>query len=573
MLVGNAIGIPFSKALRRGIPRVGLVGMYTPAHKRNLAKWSHEIAKWSQVRGFIAGNKFIEDTTLGIHHVTQAITVVANKEYRFSVIAKAGERHFLRFAGNRIFNLQNGTITGITSGSTIEHLGDGVYLCSGTITPAGTTAYLDIIIRKESGSDTYEGDGVSGVFIYAVQYEPLALAGSLSSDFKFNQDNQTLWNEHKTPLNVTNFVQNGNFTNGVTGWSGSSATNSVSDNTLTNTGTPDSTGTCWLTQSPSRPYANDMNKKMYIRGRLRVTNSVCSRMRFYIFDDTTITIREISSPIHNAWYICSGVVTVTTNSMWGIYVSQEYPSHSRLGKELQAQEIMAINLTALFGAGNEPTAVQCDRMFANWFDGTVNMPLPLMPGQLGSTTGADVNDPAWTGNSLLFATDDYVQMPIPFDVSGDWTIYIVVKRDNMPSANEAIISLGNSSVNTQYIYLYKRSDISRFTFSYLNDAGQGVWSNLDALDGYRLLKMEKKNNQVRLKDVGANLSTAYSNCPASPQSLSRAALGVFGRTTNTNYLNGEIAYYMPYNRATTDAEDLRIYKALKKELAQRGIAI
>jgi len=43
---------------------------------------------------------------------------------------------------------------------------------------------------------------------------------------------------------------------------------------------------------------------------------------------------------------------------------------NNVGDYLKLDNIMFIDLTATFGAGNEPTKEQCDKMFANWFDGT-----------------------------------------------------------------------------------------------------------------------------------------------------------------------------------------------------------
>src|SRR5699024_9027657 len=38
--------------------------------------------------------------------------------------------------------------------------------------------------------------------------------------------------------------------------------------------------------------------------------------------------------------------------------------------KLNADNFLAIDLTSAFGAGNEPTKEECDKIFANWFDGT-----------------------------------------------------------------------------------------------------------------------------------------------------------------------------------------------------------
>ncbi len=50
-------------------------------------------------------------------------------------------------------------------------------------------------------------------------------------------------------------------------------------------------------------------------------------------------------------------------------------------------------------------------------------------------------------------------------------------------------------------------------------------------------------------------------------------LGALGRSSYTNFLNGEIAHYMPYSRATSDAEDMRIHNHLRISLSRREISI
>jgi hypothetical protein len=41
--------------------------------------------------------------------------------------------------------------------------------------------------------------------------------------------------------------------------------------------------------------------------------------------------------------------------------------------EVQTMNMFMINLTSVFGAGNEPTQAQCDVIFANWYEGTMGI--------------------------------------------------------------------------------------------------------------------------------------------------------------------------------------------------------
>ena len=60
--------------------------------------------------------------------------------------------------------------------------------------------------------------------------------------------------------------------------------------------------------------------------------------------------------------------------------------------EVQAKYILLLDLTAVFGSGNEPTAAVMDAYLARWangwFDGTVNLALqPRQFGEIGQRNG------------------------------------------------------------------------------------------------------------------------------------------------------------------------------------------
>ena len=160
-----------------------------------------------------------------------------------------------------------------------------------------------------------------------------------------------------TYLPITNLVGNGDFSNGATGWYGASATNiSVSDGKLKVIATA-----------------------QYGRAYTSIPNTVIGHM-----------------------YYCSVVINGTANAnYYGIYNHESYlaTSGGRLSNvktatsvqstfsigdnrtsgwtECTVDYVSVIDLTATFGAGNEPTVAQMDAMLSrfpnSWLAGTVNL--------------------------------------------------------------------------------------------------------------------------------------------------------------------------------------------------------
>lgn len=173
---------------------------------------------------------------------------------------------------------------------------------------------------------------------------------------------------------TTNLVPNGNFSNGLTGWIvESGATGVVSNNKLTLTGD----GTSAFVRSRVT-ISMASGKKYYSRARARVLDSSCQMLRLYHTGASTLYSKDLNLPIKDQWYELSGVVTTVEPSPTTVMVSGVYAdSAAALGKVVEIQYVSAIDLTAIFGAGKEPTAAEMDRILArftnSWFDGTKNL--------------------------------------------------------------------------------------------------------------------------------------------------------------------------------------------------------
>ncbi|CZR03334.1 BppU family phage baseplate upper protein [Trichococcus collinsii] len=183
-----------------------------------------------------------------------------------------------------------------------------------------------------------------------------------------------------------NEITNGEFSNGTNGWVGSNATISAASNILSVVGSGSSINPrvkpvqlLNIVASPGR--------KMYIRYKARVTNSLCTALNCFI--DMSVSgggfasalgMPSTPNPVLNQWYNIAGIVTFSSVDVGSPFVS---PMHSYVdlatatGKVMELQNLLTIDLTATFGAGNEPTVEQMDAIMAkfenSWFDGTKNL--------------------------------------------------------------------------------------------------------------------------------------------------------------------------------------------------------
>lgn len=177
---------------------------------------------------------------------------------------------------------------------------------------------------------------------------------------------------------LTNIVTNGNFANGTTGWTALQSTINANDNVLSITGS--GVGVSPLSSEfTSTPWAN--GKKIYLRAEARVTNSVCSQIQANLRHSTGNQLSAVTaSPVQNQWYTVSGVGTsgVATENIEIRLVHVYASAATANGKVMEVQGVLAIDLTAIFGAGNEPTSAQMDRWFTvfniSWFNTTRQIP-------------------------------------------------------------------------------------------------------------------------------------------------------------------------------------------------------
>lgn len=160
----------------------------------------------------------------------------------------------------------------------------------------------------------------------------------------------------------TNLVTNGNFAGGTTGW----INNSYATFTVTN-----GIATLLANSQYDNIYQNiatnvGVGAKFY----------ACAYLMAGAADALKIMINDSEVSSNTATHTGSGTferVSVIHTSTAGTVIRVKVQDFRASNWDnVYAKEVFAIDLTALFGAGNEPTQAWCDLNIPNWFDGTLS---------------------------------------------------------------------------------------------------------------------------------------------------------------------------------------------------------
>lgn len=173
----------------------------------------------------------------------------------------------------------------------------------------------------------------------------------------------------KRAVRAMNFITNGNFVNGTTGWDDSSATHSVSNNILTLTGNGSAS---YIRTSKDTEYKPPLNAKVFVRARMRCTNAVASNIYIMLRDEMSTVLGNvggISSPVQNQWYVVSEFLTMPqlANNLRIYPYTTFVDSATQNGKIVELQEVMCIDMTA--HGLDSLTADEMNSLFPVWFGG------------------------------------------------------------------------------------------------------------------------------------------------------------------------------------------------------------
>ena len=155
-----------------------------------------------------------------------------------------------------------------------------------------------------------------------------------------------------------NIVLNGDFSKGSTSWGGSKCTYAMANNQCLFTATEQ----YGVVIQTIVNYANYKSHKLYFAALIKVADS---NEVFYLNDGTT-QVGGSTPAVYGAFSSTSNVMTISSAATTLVIRLQD--NRAAGWTEIGLKNIMCIDLTSLFGAGNEPSKATCDTLFATWFD-------------------------------------------------------------------------------------------------------------------------------------------------------------------------------------------------------------
>jgi hypothetical protein len=121
--------------------------------------------------GTLNAEKITESNSSSKHQIFTSIS--SYTELTISFFAKKEERSFISVEksswGSTIFDLNNGSV--VSGIGNVVYFGNGWYRCSATYTASTPQSQFYIMLMKDGSTNNYQGDGVSGLYLWGVQAE------------------------------------------------------------------------------------------------------------------------------------------------------------------------------------------------------------------------------------------------------------------------------------------------------------------------------------------------------------------------------------------------------------------
>ena len=192
-------------------PNTSAYPLYNPTTPKNLAGFTEDFSGtgWTRVNllangsgsvanavvnpvnGLQTADLIVESTANGYHSVYRSFTSVANTPYLWSAYVKPAGRTIVQIAAQATTNVHivefnltgSGTATTRSGSGTaaITALSDGWYRISTIATATGSgTAYWQIDLCNAANTNSYTGDGTSGIYLWGAQLSDSASLDSYS---------------------------------------------------------------------------------------------------------------------------------------------------------------------------------------------------------------------------------------------------------------------------------------------------------------------------------------------------------------------------------------------------------
>ena len=195
-------------------------------------------------------------------------------------------------------------------------------------------------------------------------------------------------------------------------------------------------------------------------------------------------------------------------------------------------------------------------------------------GQLGSTTGADTNDPLWTNRRLSFSgVDDYLLTPSEVTSGAAALTLQIVFKKTIGSATSVQRALFGHNAGGSYIRFFSDTTIGFWLVASVSS--QFIQGPAGAITDDGLWKMMTfRWNSGTVQDQFLNKSDRLVFNDTNPSDGTHTSTyRTIGMYDTSRYFDGEIASALCYRRLLTRAEVAQNYVWLKSTLARRGIAL
>jgi hypothetical protein len=553
---------------------VGALQPYYPTTVKNLLGFTQEFdnAAWTKVRssidaikviapdGSVTGQKLVENTDNNTHILSRVITTTA-APHTLSFYAKASERSFVRgllFDGTSFytayFDLTTGvvgTLSGVGTAATITNAGNGWFRCSITATTAASGASQFVVrTATANGTDSYTGDGTSGIFIWGAQlsdsasldpyvYNPgAAPAAAAYYGPRFDYDPVTLAprglliEEARTNLSTNSVL--------ASAWGAASNASYVDAQALA----PDGTNTAWLLRedtanavhfgsmvSITHSYVSGttytVSRFLKASGRTLVSvylpaGAFASNGRVAVFDLSSGTVVSTETGVTasiqnfgNGWYRCATTATANASIIAHAGGSALGGGAAYLGNGTSGAFVWGHQLeTASFSTSYIPTttaavtraadvAVMTGANFSNWYN---------------ATTGAVFVD------------------------------YATMQQTGFPSIVSASDGTNTNRIQLSHVSAARRAVVTAGGASQWDTQGGNLGSTTSGVFAKYALAYEASNYAAAVN--GGTPATQLSG--SVPTGLSRLSVGADG--AGVSYINGHIRRLAYFPRRLTNAE-------------------
>ena len=195
-------------------------------------------------------------------------------------------------------------------------------------------------------------------------------------------------------------------------------------------------------------------------------------------------------------------------------------------------------------------------------------------GQLGSTTGADTNDPLWTNRRLTCSgVDDYLLTPSEVTSGAAALTLQIVFKKTIGSATSVQRVLFGHNGGGSYIRFFTDTSVGFWLVASVSSQFiQGPAGGVTDDGLWKMMTFRWKSGTVQDQFLNKNNRLVFNETNPS-DGTHTSTYRTIGMYDNSRYFDGEIASALLYRRLLTRAEVAQNYVWLKSTLSRRGIAL